>query len=294
MRLATFDDKYVGVVQGDTIVDVTDAIPDVPGRTAMEALIATWPVASDRIAEAAETGQPRPLADVRLNAPVSRPSKIVAAPVNYVDHMNEMSEVIDISSLGVFLKAPSSVLDPDGTIRLPYHDRRFDHEAELGVVIGRRARNVGLEDALDHVFGYTCLLDITMRGGEDRSTRKSFDTFTPIGPWLVTPDEFGRPEDAHVEGRVNGVVRQSCPIGDLIWGVPKLIEYISSVMTLEPGDVIATGTPAGVGPIVDGDTVAVEISGIGVLTTSVSAAGAVACPTTGTGRGPVPPPAPAR
>ena len=120
------------------------------------------------------------------------PTKIVAAPVNYLDHQAEMNEAYHIDALGVFLKAP--VLGPrrtGQTIRLPYTDRRFDQEGELALVIGRRARDVAVADALDHVAGYTCLLDITMRGGEDRSTRKSFDTFTPVGPYLVTPDEVG-------------------------------------------------------------------------------------------------------
>ncbi|MQA87131.1 MAG: FAA hydrolase family protein [Streptosporangiales bacterium] len=234
----------------------------------------------------------RPLSSVRLRAPVLDPSKIVAAPVNYLDHMTEMSEENHISSLGVFLKAPSAILDPGGTIQLPYTDRRFDQEGELALIIGRRAHNVSEEAALDHVFGYTGLLDITMRGGEDRSTRKSFDTFAPLGPWLVAADEIGSPDSIDLRCSVNGGLRQSANTRDLIWGVPALVSYISSVMTLEPGDVIATGTPAGVGSINAGDTIELELSRIGSLRTSVAADHAVPCPTKGAGRGPVPPPPP--
>lgn len=120
-------------------------------------------------------GDPIPLDQVRLRVPVADPSKIISAPVNYLDHQAEMS----VDALGIFLKAPSSLLDPGGAIQLPYHDRRFDQEGELALAIGRTVRNVSEREALSAVFGYTGLLDITMRGGEDRSTRKSFDTFTP-------------------------------------------------------------------------------------------------------------------
>jgi 2-keto-4-pentenoate hydratase/2-oxohepta-3-ene-1,7-dioic acid hydratase in catechol pathway len=195
-----------------------------------------------------------------------------------------------VTSLGVFLKAPSSLLDPDGVVRLPYHDRRFDQEGELAFVIGRRARHVSPEAALGHVFGYTGLLDITMRGGEDRSVRKSFDTFTPMGPWLVTPDEAGSPDDISLTCSVSGQLRQKANTAELIWGVARLLAYASSVMTLEVGDVVTTGTPAGVGPIEDGDTVEVTLSGVGTLRVGVSAQGATACPTKGRGAGPVPPP----
>jgi 2-keto-4-pentenoate hydratase/2-oxohepta-3-ene-1,7-dioic acid hydratase in catechol pathway len=215
----------------------------------------------------------------------------VAAPVNYVDHMHEMSEDFHISALGVFLKAPSSVLGADQEISLPYFDRRFDQEGELALVIGRRARHVSETEAPNHIFGYTGCLDVTMRGGEDRSTRKSFDTFTPIGPWVVTSDEFGSPDDVELRCFVNGELRQAANTRDLIWGAAALVAYVSSVMTLEPGDIISTGTPAGVGQIHDGDHVELQLGRLGTLRANVTARAAVACPTSGAGRGPVPPPA---
>lgn len=230
------------------------------------------------------------LAEVTLQPIVPEPSKIIAAPVNYRDHQAEMNEAYHIDALGVFLKAPSSVLAHRGTIRLPYTDRRFDQEGELALVIGRPGRDIPVAQALEHVAGYTCLLDITMRGGEDRSTRKSFDTFTPVGPYLVTPDEVGPPESLALRTWVGDELRQDADIKDLIWSVPRLIAYASSVMTLRTGDIITTGTPAGVGTIADGDHIVVEIDHVGRLEATVSAQGAVRCPTNGARRGPVPPP----
>lgn len=225
---------------------------------------------------------------MKVRGVVPDPSKIVAAPVNYLDHQSEMNEDAHIDALGVFLKAPSSVIPNGGTVSLPYLDRRFDQEGELALVIGRTARHVAKEDAVDHIAGYTCLLDLTMRGGEDRSTRKSFDTFTPVGPHLVTPDEVGELSALRLRTWVNGELRQDADIADLVWGVPALVSYISSVMTLHPGDIVSTGTPAGVGRITDGDTVVVEIDNVGRLEVTVSSAGAIACPTRGANRGPKP------
>jgi 2-keto-4-pentenoate hydratase/2-oxohepta-3-ene-1,7-dioic acid hydratase in catechol pathway len=229
------------------------------------------------------------LAAVTLDAPVPDPGKVIAAPVNYRDHQAEMNQDAHIDALGVFLKAPSSVVQNESTVRLPYTDRRIDQEGELALVIGKRASNVSAAEALDYVAGYTMLLDITMRGGEDRSTRKSFDTFTPMGPFLVTPDEVGPLDALELRTWVSGTLRQHARIADLIWGVPELVAYASSVMALQPGDVITTGTPAGVGRIHEGDDIVVEVGGVGRLAVTVSAAGAIACPTRGAGRGPKPP-----
>lgn len=238
----------------------------------------------------AKYAEDSPEAEVSRVLPVvPDPTKIVAAPVNYRDHQQEMTTDSAVDGLGVFLKAPSSLTGAGGVVRLPYHDRRFDQEGELAVIIGRTASHVSADDALDHVAGYTCLLDMTMRGGEDRSIRKSFDTFTPLGPWLVTPDEVGPVEELELHTWVGGELRQRADLSDLIWDVPRLIEYASSAMVLHPGDVIATGTPAGVGQVLDGQEVVVEISRVGRLGVSVSSRGAVACPTLGRNRGPKPP-----
>lgn len=230
-----------------------------------------------------------PPEEVTIAPLLSDAGKIVAAPVNYHDHQEEMKQVGNVSALGFFLKSPSSVTGHGGTVRLPYSDRRFDQEGELAVVIGKRARNVSVADAMNYVAGFTCLLDITMRGGEDRSTRKSFDTFTPVGPYLVTTDEVGSPAGLTMKCRVNGELRQDADIKDLIWGVPEFLSYVSSVMTLAPGDIVTTGTPAGVGQISDGDYIEVDINGVGTLTVSVTDQGAVLCPTAGADSGPLPP-----
>jgi 2-keto-4-pentenoate hydratase/2-oxohepta-3-ene-1,7-dioic acid hydratase in catechol pathway len=264
----------------------SDQVIPLPART-MRDVIASWGAGKLSVPD----HEARiPLRDVRLRVPVADPSKIIAAPVNYRDHQAEMSTDTQVGALGFFLKAPSSLLDPGGTIQLPYHDRRFDQEGELALVIGRTARQVGEQDALSYVFGYTGLLDITMRGGEDRSTRKSFDTFTPMGPVLSTADEFGDPDDVELRCWVSGDLRQQASTRDLIWGVARLVSYASSVTTLYPGDVITTGTPAGVGPLIAGDTIRLELSGLGLdLTAQVAADNTIASPTSGHNRGPVPP-----
>lgn len=290
MRLISFGEKgsQVGVVANDgTICEVTHLIPQVAGGScgAMKHLIRNYQTIEADIVGLAEQGNGVALDSLSLTAPVSDPSKIVAAPVNYVDHMTEMNQAGHIDSLGVFLKAPSSLIGHKATIKLPYLDRRFDQECELCFVVGKQAYKVGAEQALDHIFGFSVLLDITMRGGEDRSTRKSFDTFTPMGPWLVTKDEVGQVSDLELKCWVNGELRQDAKISDLIWDVPKLFEYVSSVMTLYPGDVVSTGTPKGVGAIDDGDTVVAEVSRVGQLAVSVSDAGASMSPTRGAATG---------
>ena len=280
----------LGVIEGDEVVDVTHHIaPDGAnsGISPMRMLLALPGSPAENVGSL--DGERFPLASVRLAPAVPDPPKIIAAPVNYRDHQAEMQEDYHIDALGIFLKATSSVLPSGGTVRLPYSDRRFDQEGELALVIGREASHVSVEDALEHVAGYTILLDMTMRGGEDRSTRKSFDTFTPVGPYLVTPDEAGRPDDMRLRTWVNEDLRQDADVRDLIWDVPRLISYASSVMTLQPGDIITTGTPAGIGQIADGDQIAVEITNLGRLEIDVSNRGAVACPTKGASRGPKPP-----
>ncbi|MEZ3179489.1 fumarylacetoacetate hydrolase family protein [Streptomyces pimonensis] len=277
MRLALFNKGRLGLIDGDDLVDVTEQLagPGNPGPAgALQQYIEA--TARDDAGHLDLTGRPRvPLTEADLEAPLPRPGKIIGAPVNYLDHKAEMEYTTSIADLGVFLKANSSVIGPDQDILLPYTDKRTDQEGELGVVIGRTASHVSADDALDHVFGYTCVLDITVRSGEDRSTRKSFDTFTPIGPWIVTADEVPDPDSLDLRCDVGGVTRQETNTADLIFGVRELIAYTSSVMTLHPGDVIATGTPAGVGPLGHGDRVVLEIERVGRLEVGVDGSRAV-------------------
>jgi 2-keto-4-pentenoate hydratase/2-oxohepta-3-ene-1,7-dioic acid hydratase in catechol pathway len=294
MRLVSFTvpggSASVGVVTGTgTVRDLRPILPaGNGGLSPIRRLLLAWEDAAPDPGTWPDLEE-HDLAAVSLLPLVPDPPKIVAAPVNYSDHQAEMNEAFHIDSLGVFLKAPTSVLPSGGTVRLPYTDRRFDQEGELALVIGRAGRDIPVDRALDHVAGYTCLLDITMRGGEDRSTRKSFDTFTPLGPYLVTPDETGPPESLTLRTWVDDELRQHADVKDLIWSVPEVVAYASSVMTLQVGDVVTTGTPAGVGQLADGSRIRVEIDRIGRLDAHVTTAGAVPCPTHGAGHGPVPP-----
>jgi 2-keto-4-pentenoate hydratase/2-oxohepta-3-ene-1,7-dioic acid hydratase in catechol pathway len=279
MRVASFNDGRVGFVKGGQIYETPELRAAGAGQvSAMRRLIDRW--GRGDLGDDLLLGGPVPLDEVTLLPPVPDPTKIFAAPVNYRDHQQEMDEAVQVSGLGLFLKAPSSLVGHQGRVQLPYTDRRFDHEGEVAVIIGRRARNVSRADALRHVFGYTALLDMTMRGGEDRSTRKSFETFTPMGPWIVTLDEVDDVENLGFSCRLNGEVRQKAVTSSLIWGFADLVSYASSITTLEPGDVITSGTPAGVGPVVEGDSLVVEIQGLdGTLIVDVSAEDAVPCPT---------------
>jgi len=201
--------------------------------------------------------------------------------VNYRKHIGELGDRAvskkgrSAREQGFFLKAPASVVGPAEGITLPRgSQRRFDHESELAVVIGRGGRNIPREHALEHVFGYTCLMDLTMRiepgvGEEERSMRKSFASFTPMGPWLVTADEVGDAGSLRNSLSVNGELRQDANTRDLIVGIAELIELISSVLPIQPGDVIASGTPDGVGPIADGDAVTIDIERVGRMTLKV-------------------------
>jgi 2-keto-4-pentenoate hydratase/2-oxohepta-3-ene-1,7-dioic acid hydratase in catechol pathway len=198
--------------------------------------------------------------------PPCEPSKIVAVGLNYAAHAAEQDKALPAEPL-LFLKAPSALLAPGGTVVLPPDSQRVEHEGELALVIGRTARGVNASDALAHVLGYTCLDDVSARDIQRREkvyTRaKGFDTFCPIGPWLET--EVGDPQRLAIELRVNGEVRQHGTTADMIFPVTEVIAYVSRIMTLYPGDVITTGTPPGVGPLADGDAVEVEIDRIGVL-----------------------------
>ena len=272
MRIACLDDQPVAVVD-DRAYRLTRLIPDadrhLSGGERMLALIRAWP----EVAAAVDLDR-LPWIDpaaAAWSAPVPHPGKILGAPVNYVAHGRELQLEHTVERLGVFLKAPSAVIGPGADIALPSADRRTDQEGELAVVIGRRARGLTPGEALEAVFGYTCLLDISVRGPEERSLRKSFDTFAPMGPWIVTPDEVGDPGHLRLRCWVNDELRQDASTADLVMSVPRLVSYASQVMTLEPGDVITTGTPAGVGPLAPGDRVAVEVERVGRLEVGVVA-----------------------
>lgn len=209
-----------------------------------------------------------PLNSVRLLAPC-QPSKIVAVGVNYQDHAAEFKKDLPKEPL-LFLKPSTAVLDPLEPIRLPSRSRRVDYEAELAVVIRKRTSNITPEEAPEFILGYTCINDVTARDLQKEDgqwTRaKGFDTFAPLGPWIVTDIS---PDNLKIESYLNGERRQSAGTAQLIFKVPALVSFISQVMTLLPGDVIATGTPAGVGPMKSGDLIEVMIERVGRLANPV-------------------------
>ena len=288
MRLCRYNEQRLGVVEGALgsemqVRDATAALDALPAvrypLPAHDPLIAALPQLRGAIAAAAAKARPIPLADVRLLSPVANPGKIVAAPVNYRKHLEEALAdkgihhgrlVEEIHKIGMFLKATSSLVGPSEGVRLVKTDRRNDHEVELAVVIGKRGRNISREQAMEHVAGYCIGLDITTRGPEERSLRKSADSYSVLGPWLVTADEFGDPSRVRISIKVNGVVRQDANTEDLVMPIPELIEYMSAFYSLHPGDVIMTGTPQGVGPIKPGDVMEAWIERIGSMQVRVS------------------------
>ena len=224
-----------------------------------------------------------PLAGLKLLSPVANPSKVIGAPVNYQKHLEEVKSDVQlhhdnqahfavIQKMGLFLKASSSLVGPGEGIALRKLDRRNDHEVELAVVIGKRADRVSKEDALKYVAGYGIGLDLTIRGPEERSLRKSPDTYTVLGPWMVTADEIPNPGQLDLKIAVNGEIRQNSNTKYMILGVPELIEFASAFYTLNPGDIIVTGTPEGVSPIEPGDVIVATIEKIGSMEVKVRAA----------------------
>jgi 2-keto-4-pentenoate hydratase/2-oxohepta-3-ene-1,7-dioic acid hydratase in catechol pathway len=218
------------------------------------------------------SNKPILLEDVRLIAPI-RPSKIVCVGRNYKEHAAELGNKMPDEPL-LFLKVPSAVIGSGESIRLPSDSQRVEHEGELGVVIGRKARQLPAEtDPLSFVFGYTCVNDVTARDLQRKDVQftraKAFDTFCPVGPVVVTGLD---PANLEVTTRLNGEVKQQGRTSNMAFSVSFLVRYIANIMTLYPGDLIVTGTPAGVSPMKDGDVVEVEVEGIGVLSNPVTTA----------------------
>jgi 2-keto-4-pentenoate hydratase/2-oxohepta-3-ene-1,7-dioic acid hydratase in catechol pathway len=216
-----------------------------------------------------QADEPIGLSDTRLLPPVA-PSKIVCVGRNYAEHARELGNEVPKEPL-LFLKAPSSLIVSGEPIIIPLQSQQVEHEGELAVVIGRTAKNLGeKENPIDYIFGYTCLNDVTARDLQRKDVQftraKSFDTFCPVGSFVETDLD---PSNIKLQVRVNGSLRQSGNTEQMVFSVPELIRYISHQMTLLPGDLIATGTPSGVGQLKDGDTVEVEIEGIGVLSNPV-------------------------
>ncbi len=284
MHLCRFDDDRLGVIEGEMVRDVSEALGALPAcrypLPGHDLLIEGLDAVRAAIARL-DGGAVRPLSGVRLLSPLANPGKLVAAPVNYQAHLEEAiadeatfsrAHVRKIQETGLFLKATSSLIGAGGAIAIHHPDRRTDHEIELAVVIGKTCRDVPRDAALAHVAGYMIGLDITIRGPEERSLRKSLDTYSVLGPALVTADEFADPAGRELLLTVDGAVRQRANTRDLIMDVPALIAFASGFYTLHPGDVIFTGTPEGVGPIHPGERIEASIAGLGRIVVDVVAA----------------------
>jgi 2-keto-4-pentenoate hydratase/2-oxohepta-3-ene-1,7-dioic acid hydratase in catechol pathway len=285
MKLCRFNENRVGVVSDGYVHDVTDAITPMLQNTWPcdygDTFVGRLPSLRPVIEKAIPTARRFAIDAVCLLSPIARPPKIIAAPVNYKRHLAESindpgihygAAVKDIRAAGLFLKSPTSLIGSGTPIRIRFPERRNDHEIELAVVMGRMATRVSREAALDHVAGYCVGLDITVRGTEDRSFRKSPDTYTVLGPWMVTADELSDPSNLKLSLKVNADIRQTANTSDLLIGVPGLIEFASSWYTLYPGDIIFSGTPEGVGPITGGDVMTAYIERIGEMRVVVARA----------------------
>jgi 2-keto-4-pentenoate hydratase/2-oxohepta-3-ene-1,7-dioic acid hydratase in catechol pathway len=278
MKICRFHSNRLGLVEGNDVLDVTAALDALPKFSwplpQGDQLIANLFKVTARIKEIKHAAAKKPLGAVKLLSPVANPSKVIGAPVNYQLHIDEAktdktlnhnipTNMLNIRTAGPFLKANSSLVGPSEGVALRFPDRRNDHEVELAVVIGKPGSSIPAERALEHVAGYAIGLDMTVRGTEDRSVRKSIDSYSVLGPWLVTADEIADPNQLDLSITVNNEPRQRSNTKYLILNVQQCIEFFSSYYTLLPGDIIMTGTPEGVGPVKHGDLMIAEIEKVG-------------------------------
>ncbi len=285
MKLVTYGTPMsprLGIVDGGRVVPVAALDADAPRD--MAALIERWDRFGPRLADALPRAtEAEALAGLRLLAPILRPPKILCLGLNYADHVRETGRLMPEHQTW-FNKLPTAANGPGGPIPIPRVSSNVDYEAELVLVIGKRGKHVAPEAALDHVFGYSCGNDVSVRDWQNRTGQwllgKSFDGHAVFGPWIVTKDEIADPQALGIRCEVDGETRQSSNTRELIFRIPDMIALVSQVTTLEPGDLIYTGTPSGVaaamtppGWLRPGQTVAVEIEGIGRLENPVVAEG---------------------
>ncbi|WP_065755829.1 fumarylacetoacetate hydrolase family protein [Bradyrhizobium paxllaeri] len=289
MRLCRFDDGLLGLVNDQVVYDVTAALDSLPSYRWQypmgDALIAHLPAVCSAAQRLKGHARKFDLAQVQLRSPVANPGKIMAAPANYRLHVeidakdpavhhnfhNKQLAGLDrpVETLGLFLKATSSVAGPSPGISLNWCDKRNDYEAELVVVIGKTGKNISARDAMEYIAGYCMGLDMSVRGSEERSFRKSADSYTVLGPWLTTADEVADPEQLMLWLTLNGAPRQRSSTAAMTVGIRRLIEIASSAYTLYPGDILMTGTPEGVGAVVPGDVIVTGCETLGEMTVPV-------------------------
>ncbi|NQV54286.1 MAG: fumarylacetoacetate hydrolase family protein [Rhodospirillales bacterium] len=286
MKICRFNDNRIGVVRDDGVHDVSAILEK------FEAVRYPFPL-GDQLIERLEELRPQlesladavdaiPIADVKFLSPVANPTKIIGVPANYQAHREEAEGDPDfdagrkrfsgsIEEQGLFLKANSALVGPSEGVAVRFPGLRTDHEAELGVIIGKRGSDIPIEKAFDYVAGYALAMDMVVRGGQDRSMRKSIDTYAVLGPWMITADEVPEPEDLEFELRVNGEVRQKANTSMMIMKLAHQISWGSTFYTLMPGDIIMSGTCAGVSKVEPGDTIEFDFEGIGSMTVPVRA-----------------------
>ena len=286
MKICWFNDYRLGAVADGLVHDVTEALAGLPAssypRFTGDLVIANLPQLQSEISRLMPAAEKHTIADVRFLSPVAQPGKIIGVPVNYQAHVEEAQRDVAIftnrytggvKEQGLFLKANSSLIGCSDAVRISMPERLTHHEIELAAVIGRKVSNVSRDDALSCIAGYSIALDMTVRGPEDRSLRKSVDTYSVLGPWLVTADEIADPQRLDLRLTVNGEPRQVTNSSQMIMFIAEQIEWASSFYTLYPGDVIMTGTCEGVGPVVPGDVMHATIESIGDMQVRVEAVG---------------------
>jgi 2-keto-4-pentenoate hydratase/2-oxohepta-3-ene-1,7-dioic acid hydratase in catechol pathway len=288
MRLCRYDDNRLGLVEGYTLRDVTRAAEKLPQLRWPfphgDQLIAWLDTLKRAIEDAAQASPRKLISEVKLLSPIANPPRIIGAPLNYKLHVDEAADpainhgvqlanfdgfATPIDKHGLFLKSQTGAVGPSEGIEIKFPGRRNDHEIELAVIIGRGGKNIPREYAFDHIAAYTIGLDMTVRGTEDRSFRKSADSYSVLGPWLVTKDEITDPGNLNMHIAVNRETRQSANTRDMLVPIPDLIARLSKVYALYPGDVIMTGTPEGVSEIQPGDTIIASIEQIGAMEVKV-------------------------
>ncbi len=285
MKICRYNDNRFGIVRDDVVYDVSDVVKSElpPYRYPLpigDQLIANLEAMRPKLEQAADTAPGKPVNELSFLSPVANPTKIIGVPQNYEDHAQEATADAGISQglprrkmedQGLFLKANSALTGPAEGVAIRFSDRRTDHEAELGVIIGRKGGDIPHDEALSYVGGYAIAMDMVVRGKEDRSFRKSVDTYAVLGPWLVTADEIDDPGKLDFVLTIDNEIRQQNNTRNLILNLQGQIAWASKFYTLYPGDIIMSGTCAGVGPVKPGDVMHLEFQYIGAMDVPVRA-----------------------
>jgi 2-keto-4-pentenoate hydratase/2-oxohepta-3-ene-1,7-dioic acid hydratase in catechol pathway len=288
VKLCRYDDNKIGVVRDDGVHDVSAIIDELPAARYPypkgDALIANLDRLRPKMESLADKAKAKKVSECRFLSPVANPTKVIGTPTNYRDHIAEMTTMREVTpslrnfgsleQAGLFLKANSSLVGMSEGVAVRFPDRRTDHEAELGIVFGKQCTDTTPEKAFDCVAGYSMALDMVVRGSEDRSFRKSIDTYSLLGPWLVTKDEFPDPDNIAFHLTVNGEMRQDNNTKNMIMDCANQIAWATRFYTLWPGDVLMTGTPSGVGRVVPGDTMHFVMEGVGEIDIPIRTHGA--------------------